>query len=111
MSGQSKQQDQRFKEAVLHRALGTFGAAAFVVSSMVGTGIFTVPAIVRSATGSGTASLSVWLVGALLALSGAFCIAELATRMPHAGGEYQYLTRVYGRLWGFVSGWLSFFAG
>ncbi len=95
----------------LHRALGTFGAAAFVVSSMVGTGIFTVPAVVRSATGSGIASLSVWLVGALLALCGAFCYAELATRMPKAGGEYQYLTNVYGRLWGFVSGWLSFFAG
>ena len=95
----------------LHRALGTFGAAAFVVSSMVGTGIFTVPAVVRSATGSGLASLSVWLVGALLALCGAFCYAELATRMPKAGGEYQYLTNVYGRMWGFVSGWLSFFAG
>lgn len=95
----------------LHRALGTFGATAFVVSSMVGTGIFTVPALVRTATGNGLASLGVWLVGALLALCGAFCYAELATRMPRAGGEYQYLTTVFGRLWGFVSGWISFFAG
>lgn len=95
----------------LHRALGTFGAAAFVVSSMVGTGIFTVPAFVRAATGDGLSALGVWLVGALLALCGAFCYAELATRMPKAGGEYQYLTNVYGRMWGFVSGWLSFFAG
>ncbi len=98
-------------QAHLHRALGTFGAAAFVVSSMVGTGIFTVPALVRSATGNGLSALGVWLVGALLALCGAFCYAELATRMPRAGGEYQYLTNVYGRMWGFVSGWLSFFAG
>jgi APA family basic amino acid/polyamine antiporter len=95
----------------LHRALGTFGAAAFVVSSMVGTGIFTVPAFVRTATGNGIASLGVWLVGAFLALCGAFCYAELATRMPKAGGEYQYLTNVYGRMWGFVSGWITFFAG
>ena len=95
----------------LHRALGTFGAAAFVVSSMVGTGIFTVPAVVRSATGNGLASLSVWLVGAFLALCGAFCYAELATRMPKAGGEYQYLTNIFGRMWGFVTGWLSFFVG
>jgi APA family basic amino acid/polyamine antiporter len=95
----------------LRRSLGTLGAAAFVVSSMVGTGIFTVPAVVRDATGSGVASIGVWLVGAFLALSGAFCYAELATRMPKAGGEYQYLTNVFGRMWGFVSGWISFFAG
>lgn len=95
----------------LHRALGTFGATAFVVSSMVGTGIFTVPALVRTATGNGLASLGVWLAGAFLALCGAFCYAELATRMPRAGGEYQYLTNTFGRLWGFVSGWISFFAG
>lgn len=107
MSGQAKQA----KESSLHRVLGTYGAAAFVVSSMVGTGIFTVPAVVRNATGSGIASLGVWLVGASLALCGAFCISELATRMPKAGGEYQYLTQVYGRMWGFVSGWISLFAG
>lgn len=107
MSGQAKQG----KETSLRRVLGPFGAAAFVVSSMVGTGIFTVPAVVRSATGSGLASLGVWLCGAALALCGAFCVSELATRMPKAGGEYQYLTQVYGRMWGFVSGWISFFAG
>ena len=111
MSGQSKQQDHRLKETTLHRALGTWGAMAFVISSMVGTGIFTVPAFVRSATGSSMGALSVWIAGAILALSGAFCYAELATRMPKAGGEYQYLTHVFGRMWGFVSGWISFFAG
>jgi APA family basic amino acid/polyamine antiporter len=95
----------------LHRALGTFAAAAFVVTNMVGTGIFTVPAFVRAQTGSGLAALSVWAVGALLALCGALCYAELATRMPEAGGEYVYLTRVYGRLWGFLSGWISFVVG
>ncbi|MBL8205592.1 MAG: amino acid permease [Blastocatellia bacterium] len=109
MADQSK--PEKSSPTHLHRALGTFGAAAFVVSSMVGTGIFTVPAFVRTATGNGIASLGVWLVGAFLALCGAFCYAELATRMPKAGGEYQYLTNVYGRMWGFVSGWISFFAG
>jgi APA family basic amino acid/polyamine antiporter len=78
---------------------------------MVGTGIFTVPAFVRNATGSGLAALAVWMVGAALALAGALCYAELATRMPEAGGEYHYLTRVYGRLWGFLSGWISFVVG
>ncbi len=96
---------------VLRRALGTWGAAAFVVTNMVGTGIFTVPAFVRMATGNGLSALAVWMTGAGLALCGALCYAELATRMPEAGGEYHYLTRIYGRLCGFLSGWISFFVG
>src|SRR4030095_5296048 len=95
----------------LRRALSVWGAAPFVVASMIGTGIFTVPADVRAATGNGVASLGVWITGAALALFGAFCYAELATRMPKAGGEYQYLSNVYGRPWGFVGGWITFFAG
>lgn len=95
----------------LRRALGVWAAAAFVVTNMVGTGIFTVPAFVRTATGSGLATLGIWALGGLIALSGALCYAELATRMPDAGGEYQYLSHIYGKLWGFVSGWISFLVG
>jgi basic amino acid/polyamine antiporter, APA family len=95
----------------LRRALSVWGASAFVVTSMIGIGIFTVPAEVRTATGSGVAALGVWVTGAALALLGAFCYAELATRMPRAGGEYQYLSNVYGRPWGFIGGWITFFAG
>lgn len=95
----------------LRRALSVWGATAFVVTNMVGTGIFTIPAFVRGATGNGLAALGVWMAGAVLALCGALCYAELATRMPEAGGEYHYLTRIYGRLWGFLSGWISFFVG
>jgi basic amino acid/polyamine antiporter, APA family len=95
----------------LRRALSQWGATAFVVTNMVGTGIFTVPAFVRAATGNGLAALGVWMAGAFLALCGALCYAELATRMPEAGGEYYYLSRIYGRLWGFLSGWISFFVG
>src|SRR5215204_3754703 len=95
----------------LRRALGVWAAAAFVVTNMVGTGIFTVPAFVRTATGSGLATLGVWVLGGLIAMSGALCYAELATRMPDAGGEYQYLSHIYGKLWGFVSGWISFLVG
>jgi len=113
MSNQKSGDTQQTGEAgdQLRRALGVWGAAAFVVTSMIGTGIFTVPAFVRTATGNGVAALGVWITGAALALFGAFCYAELATRMPRAGGEYQYLSNVYGRQWGFVGGWITFFAG
>ncbi|MFN0086258.1 MAG: APC family permease [Blastocatellia bacterium] len=95
----------------LRRELSTAAAAAFVVTNMIGSGIFTVPAFVRVATGNGGASLAVWIVGGGIALTGALCYAELATLMPEAGGEYHYLTQVYGRLWGFLSGWISFLVG
>src|SRR5262245_6868990 len=95
----------------LHRDLGVWAATAFVVTNMVGTGIFTVPAFVKTTAGSGLAALAVWAVGGLLSLCGALCYAELATRMPEAGGEYHYVTRTYGRLWGFLSGWISFLVG
>src|SRR5262245_28684210 len=95
----------------LRRALSVWGASAFVITSMIGIGIFTVPSNVRAATGNPIAALGVWLTGAALALFGAFCYAELATRMPRAGGEYQYLLSVYGRPWGFIGGWVTLLAG
>lgn len=97
--------------AALRRRLGAWGAAAFVVCNMVGAGIFTVPAFVRAATGSAPAALGVWAAGGLVALCGALCYAELATRMPAAGAEYQYLRRVYGPRAGFLSGTVSFAVG
>ncbi|HJO05565.1 MAG TPA: amino acid permease [Acidobacteriota bacterium] len=95
----------------LVRNLGMLAASAFVVTNMVGTGIFTLPAFVRVAAGSAPAALGVWLAAGLLGLCGALCYAELATRMPGAGGEYRYLARVFGPLWGFLSGWTSFIVG
>lgn len=95
----------------LLRTLGALGAGAFVVSNMIGSGIFTVPAFVRVATGGSLASLAVWLAAGVLGLCGALCYAELATRLPDAGGEYRYLARNFGPLWGFLSGWTSFVVG
>ena len=92
----------------LVRTLGAVAAGAFVVTNMIGSGIFTVPAFVRVATGSALASLGVWAAAGLLALCGALCYSELATHMPAAGGEYRYLTRGLGQFWGFLSGWTSF---
>lgn len=95
----------------LVRTLGPLAAGAFVVTNMIGSGIFTVPAFVRVATGSAPASLCVWLAAGLLGLCGALCYSELATRLPRAGGEYRFLTDGFGQLWGFLSGWTSFVVG
>ena len=55
--------------------------------------------------------LLAWLAGALFALCGALSYSELGINFPSSGGEYVYLTRAFGPTWGFMTGWVSFFAG
>jgi APA family basic amino acid/polyamine antiporter len=64
-----------------------------------------------SALGSAKLILAAWFVGALFALAGAVSYSELGINFPSSGGEYVYLTRAYGPAWGFMTGWVSFFAG
>ncbi len=95
----------------LLRQLGIISATALVVSNMVGTGIFTTSGFLAGDLGAPSLVLIIWVVGALFALVGAFCYSELGVNFPSSGGEYVYLTRAYGPTWGFMSGWVSFFAG
>ncbi|MBM3775403.1 MAG: amino acid permease, partial [Acidobacteria bacterium] len=95
----------------LVRQLGFVSASALVVSNMVGTGIFGTTGFMAGDLGSAGVILLVWVAGALFALAGAFSYAELGINYPSSGGEYVYLTRAFGPAWGFMTGWVSFFAG
>ncbi len=86
-------------------------ATALVVSNVIGVGIFTTPAIIASTVGDPWAILALWTVGGLLALAGAVTYAELGKLCPEAGGEYVYLSRAFGPLFGFLTGWTSLVAG
>ena len=95
----------------LIRQLGFFSATALVISNMVGMVIFTATGYMAGDLGSASLILSCWAVGALFALAGAISYSELGINFPSSGGEYVYLTRAYGPEWGFMTGWVSFFAG
>ena len=95
----------------LLRQLGIVSATALVVSNMIGTGIFTTTGFLASDLGSAGIIFLIWVAGAVCALAGAFCYSELGVNFPSSGGEYVYLTRAYGPTWGFMTGWISFFAG
>jgi len=95
----------------LLRQLGLISATALVVSNMVGMGIFTTTGFMARDLGSAKLILAVWVVGALFALAGALSYSELGINFPSSGGEYVYLTRAFGPAWGFMTGWVSFFAG
>ncbi|MEP6717137.1 MAG: amino acid permease, partial [Terriglobia bacterium] len=78
---------------------------------MIGTGIFATTGFMMGDLGDARTVLLVWLVGALFAMCGALSYSELGVNFPSSGGEYIYLTRAFGPAWGFMSGWISFFAG
>src|SRR6202167_802350 len=98
-------------KAGLLRQLGFVSATALVVSNMVGMGIFGATGFMARDLGSAKLILADWLVGALFALAGALSYSELGINFPSSGGEYVYLTRAFGPAWGFITGWISFFAG
>ncbi|RJQ68790.1 MAG: APC family permease [Desulfobacteraceae bacterium] len=85
--------------------LSVFDAVTIIVGVVVGAGIFKTPAIVAaSATGKWTLLL-IWLAGGAISLAGALCYAELSSAYPHAGGDYTYLYRAFGRVPAFLLAW------
>lgn len=95
----------------LPRDFGVWTLTYAVIASMVGVGILTTSGYILKDTGSGMVLISLWLVGGLAALCGALVVTELATAMPHAGGEYVFVREAYGRPWAFLYGWVSLVVG
>ena len=82
-------------------------ATAIVVADMIGVGVFTSLGFQLQGLPSGFSLLLVWVVGGLVALSGAFCYGELAAMFPRSSGEYNFLRRAYHPALGFLAGWIS----
>jgi Amino acid permease len=80
----------------LDRRLGTFDAAAIIVSNVIGSGIFLTPAIIAALIPQPGLMIGAWLTGGVLAFAGAMAYAELAALRPKAGGEYVYLREAFG---------------
>jgi APA family basic amino acid/polyamine antiporter len=92
----------------LARDLGVSHAGAIVVGTIIGSGIFLVPAEMMQAVGSAELVYLAWLVGGLLSFFGALTYAELGAMKPQAGGEYVYVRDGYGPLAGFLYAWTWF---
>jgi APA family basic amino acid/polyamine antiporter len=88
--------------------MGLFSATAIVMGSMIGSGIFIVPADMSRVLGSPALLIAAWLVTALMTIIGALSYGELAAMMPKAGGQYVYLRESLGPIWGFLYGWTLF---
>jgi basic amino acid/polyamine antiporter, APA family len=88
------------------RQLGLFDATMIVMGGIVGAGIFANPSEVAHRVHTPALILGAWTLGGLLALFGAFIWAELATRLPGAGGQYLYLREAWHPAVAFVYGWV-----
>jgi APA family basic amino acid/polyamine antiporter len=94
--------------AELKRDLSRFDMTMIAIGSTIGSGIFLTPALVAHTLPSPSWIIGIWLVGGVMALTGALTFAELAGMMPGAGGVYVYLNEAYGPLAGFLYGWAYF---
>ena len=99
------------KRLDLVRGLGAWASAAIVVGTMIGTGIFLKPAEMAREGRSVSVVFAAWIVGAILSIFGAFSFAELGSMIPEAGGEYAYLRRGFGPVYGFIFGWMHSIVG
>ena len=95
----------------LLRALGLFDVIMLAVGTVIGSGVFLVPAnIARAVHGAGP-MLGVWVVGGIFTLLGTMSLAELGAAIPHAGGIYTFIARAFGPMAGFLCGWMLFTVG
>jgi len=93
--------------AELRRELRLRDGLAVVIGIIIGSGIFRTPGLVAAQLGRPWLTFVAWVLGGALALAGAVVFAELATRLPMAGGKYVYAREAFGGRAGFVVGWVE----
>jgi L-type amino acid transporter 9 len=87
------------------RRLGALDGFALLISIVIGSGVFSSPGPVDANVPSPGAALLVWLLGGVLAWTGALTMAELGTAFPGEGGIQPYLSYIYGEVFGFMAAW------
>ena len=100
-----KTSDMTSKEQHLKKSLGCFSIFVYVVSTMIGTGIYVSPALVARYTSNMGISLIIWTVSGIACLSGALCLCEMAVSLRKTGSRYIYIKEAYGNLPGFCTIW------
>lgn len=89
----------------LPRRLGFLSAAAVLIGSTIGSGIFRTPAVVAGRIDDLGLFAAGWVLGGVIALAGALTYGELAAMYPRTGGVYVYIREAFGRLPAFLFGW------
>ncbi len=77
------------------------------VGTIIASAIFIVPAFIAAPFKAPGPAVLAWVVGGLISLCGALSVAELGAAMPKAGGQFVYLSRAFGPVWGYLYGWAA----
>jgi APA family basic amino acid/polyamine antiporter len=93
------------------QTLGLFSLVCLIIANMVGAGVFTTSGFALTDLGSANRVTAAWIVGGIIALSGAVSYGGLVRRMTDSGGEYLFLSRIVHPVAGFIAGWVSLLAG
>lgn len=94
-----------------HYKITTLTGLAIVLANMIGTGAFTSLGFQVKSLHQTSTILTLWILGGVIALSGAFSYAEVGSRIKKSGGEYAFLSQLYNPLIGYLSGWISLTVG
>ena len=97
-------------DAAPRKLFGLWSGVGLVIANMVGIGVFLSFGYMAQSLPPGPLMLA-WLIGAVLALSGAYAYAEVARLVPRSGGEYRYLTELLHPAVGYLAGWASLLVG
>lgn len=91
--------------------IGICTGVSIVIANMIGTGAFTSLGFQLVDLNNTNTILLLWVLGGLLALSGAFSYAEVGTIIKKSGGEFSFLSQIYHPIVGYLSGWISLTVG
>ncbi|HHH50579.1 MAG TPA: amino acid permease [Saprospiraceae bacterium] len=91
--------------------IGARTAMALVISSMVGTGVFTSLGFQLAEVQNTWSIILLWVVGGGIALIGAITYAELGTHFTQSGGDYIFLSRSFHPIVGYLYAWTSLTVG
>lgn len=91
----------------LRRSLGFGSAISIVIGTIIGSGIFFKQASILDSAGSSTMAIAAWIFGGVITLTAGLTIAEIGAQMPYTGGLYVYIENLYGRICGFLAGWMQ----
>lgn len=91
----------------LRRSLGFGSAISIVIGTIIGSGIFFKQASILDSAGSSTMAIAAWTFGGVITLTAGLTIAEIGAQMPYTGGLYVYVENLYGRICGFLAGWMQ----
>lgn len=91
----------------LKRSLGFGSAISIVIGTIIGSGIFFKQGSVLDSAGNSTMAILAWVFGGVITLTGGLTVAEIGAQMPYTGGLYVYIENIYGRILGFLAGWMQ----